>query len=445
MREAFVSLYKKVRLFVLLTVSYVKTNRRLFIIGLALGLFLLTVLPKFFHFEKKTTIGLAGDYTLGTLPLEIQKQISFGLTKTLPDGSVASAAAKSWEITNAGKTITFKLNDKLHWQNGEKFTSEGVNYNLKSVQLTRPSPDTVQLTLQEPFAPLLSVVSQPLFKNGLMGLGQWQVEGLNFSGRFISQISLVNTITQEKEIYKFFSNEEALITALKLGLVGEAQGLRSLHGLETDKHYQITSAVNGKSVATLFFNLQNDTLADKPFRQALTYALPDDFPEGPAANAPVALGNWSESVMAKKYPHSLDLAKKLLGKSPATSSGRIKLTIATSQLLEETAKEIAPSWKELGIDTQIEVFDVPPPNYDVFLTMVELPTDPDQYFLWHSTQSENIAHYKSPKVDKLLEDGRKTLDLKSRKEIYANFERAITEDVPAAFLFYPKLYTIKRT
>jgi peptide/nickel transport system substrate-binding protein len=63
----------------------------------------------------------------------------------------------------------------------------------------------------------------------------------------------------------------------------------------------------------------------------------------------------------------------------------------------------------------------------------------------HSTQNTtNITHLNNPRIDKLLEDGRKTLDLNLRKSIYSDFQRFLVEEVPAIFLFYPETYTLTR-
>ena len=81
----------------------------------------------------------------------------------------------------------------------------------------------------------------------------------------------------------------------------------------------------------------------------------------------------------------------------------------------------------------------------MLLAFWKVPLDPDQYFYWHSTQNlGNIAKYKNVRVDKLLEDGRSTLDFKARKDIYDDFQKVITDDMPAYFLYYPYVYTIAR-
>jgi len=79
------------------------------------------------------------------------------------------------------------------------------------------------------------------------------------------------------------------------------------------------------------------------------------------------------------------------------------------------------------------------------LRSLTVPADPDQYVYWQSTQENtNISNYSSPKIDKLLEDGRKTLDTDARKKIYADFQFYLVDDAPAIFLYYPKVVTIRR-
>ncbi len=434
---------KRLRLVVLLIHSYIKTHWQLFLVGLAASLAILFFAPKFFFQEKIETIGLVGDYTLATLPIEIQNEISIGLTTIMPDGKIASGAASSWEFSDGNKSVTFNLVSSRIWQDGLPFTPDSVNYNLKSVTLTKPAPDKIKLSLLEPFAPLLSIVSQPLFKNGLIGLGTWRADSVRFTGRFVSSITLVNQDTKVKKTYKFFSSETDLGIALKLGAVNQARGLHDKQNFESDPHYALTETTSQKTVAAIFFNLQNQNLDNKTFRQGLSYALPNTFPQGEPATGPFPPTSWAHGKLLKKYPQSVSLAKKFLHPD-ASASSELKLTLQATANLENAAKIVAQNWGEAGVETSIQIVDVPDPAFEAFLTYVELPPDPDQYFLWHTTQPGNISHYKSPKVDKLLEDGRKTINQTERKDIYDNFEKAITEDLPAIFLFYPKLYNIAR-
>jgi peptide/nickel transport system substrate-binding protein len=83
-------------------------------------------------------------------------------------------------------------------------------------------------------------------------------------------------------------------------------------------------------------------------------------------------------------------------------------------------------------------------DYQILLADFTPPIDPDQYSIWHSTQNTNFTHFSNLKIDKLLEDGRRTSDQKLRKEIYQDFQRFLLEDCPAVFLFKSNSYSISR-
>ncbi len=75
----------------------------------------------------------------------------------------------------------------------------------------------------------------------------------------------------------------------------------------------------------------------------------------------------------------------------------------------------------------------------------KVPSDPDQYYFWHSTQKQgNIGNYQNMKIDKILEDGRDTISIEMRKKIYDNYQKIIMDDPPGIFLYYPYIYIITR-
>ena len=80
--------------------------------------------------------------------------------------------AKSWTISEDGKTYTFKLRDDVSFCSGKKFTAEDVIYSFKRLkdpaikgpyawragvikELRAPDPYTVEYELEEPFSELL--------------------------------------------------------------------------------------------------------------------------------------------------------------------------------------------------------------------------------------------------------------------------------------------------
>jgi peptide/nickel transport system substrate-binding protein len=70
----------------------------------------------------------------------------------------------------------------------------------------------------------------------------------------------------------------------------------------------------------------------------------------------------------------------------------------------------------------------------------------DFFAFWHSSQRNdpglNISMYANSKVDKLLEDARKTQDVSVRMEKYKAFETEVRKDVPAVFLYSPEFIYI---
>ena len=146
----------------------------------------------------------------------------------------------------------------------------------------------------------------------------------------------------------------------------------------------------------------------------------------------------------KEYKFNIELAKSLLGKAEISTDSP-QLELSTFPENYSLAQKISESWKAIGVNALIKVVLAFPPDYDVILGTQEIPADPDQYALWHSTQeTTNITHYNNPKIDKLLEEGRKEKDKDQRQQIYREFQRYIIDDAPVRFLIHPSVYTIRR-
>jgi len=450
-----------------LAVAYIRSHYLLFILSSAIGLGLVFWSPKVLELinsQKRTLIiGVVGNVTTANIPLSIQEKLSLGLTSIGEDGKPVSSVASEFYATDSGKKFVFKLKRDLRWHDGTLLKPEEIAYTLKGVKIEKHD-DEITFILPNSFAPLPSLLSQPLFKTGtyktlpflpgfindllyqtgLIGLGEYSLDGIKFNSRFISQLNLVSLKDGSKITYRFYPSSEALLAGLKLGQINAIESVYERPKLD-EKYYLITETVQPNFEAILFFNTAVEPFSEKNFRQGLTYALPNTFEEGESTDTPLPKNSWAKSSAAKKYPQNLDLADSLVGKVASKSSGfRMTIKLSTTPMLLSTAYEIKSNWAKIGIDTNIEVTDTPPTRFQAYLALVELPTDPDQYFLWDSTQETNISSYNSPKVDRLLEDGRQSTDQRVRLINYVDFQKAITEDCPAAFLYYPKVYSVVR-
>ena len=188
---------------------------------------------------------------------------------------------------------------------------------------------------------------------------------------------------------------------------------------------------------------KNSLLSDKKVRKALAYSLPDTFADGKRTYTPYRQEYWFNNS-SEVYQKDLEYANLLLGQTDASKSGGLKVELKTLPQYSALAKEIARYWKKIGIDTKIETVDAVPSLYQAFLGELPVLKDPDQYTLWHTGQRSNITNYKNLRIDKLLEDGRRTYKIEDRTKIYADFQKYLLDDMPATFLFFPYTYTLTR-
>ncbi len=417
--------------------ALIRENKGLFGLGLTVGILIIFLATHFSSLfpsrQKNSRIGVIGNYTLATLPYFIQEELSFGLTRVLSDQTATPAAAVSWEATDSGRLYAFKLNPNLYWHDGKKFLASDINYNFADVRINPGKDNTVVFHLKSSYAPLPSAVSQPLFRPGFIGLGKYRLSGVQLNGRFLRSLAITkNHGGKETITYRFYPTKTMATTALKLG---EVQKIIDV--------YDPRGAPDYREEAVVLLNTRSGDLADKSFRQALAYSLPDHFTQGQEADGPIPPTSWFYNPNLKKYPQDFAQGKELVKKSLSSSSATLRLV--TSDDLSPVAEILAANWAKIGVQTKITVSDVIPSDYDAFLTYLEIPSDPDQYLFWHSTSDQNISGYKSPKVDRLLEEGRQILDPEVRKDKYAEFQKAITEDLPALFLYFPKVYTLTRS
>ena len=116
-----------------------------------------------------------------------------------------------------------------------------------------------------------------------------------------------------------------------------------------------------------------------------------------------------------------------------------EIILTSTPNLEDVGKEIILAWRSLGFDAKLRVESGVPQNFQTLLITQSIPVDPDQYFLWHATATKtNIAKVDVKRIDKDLEDGRKIINEDDRKIKYFDFQKALLEEAPAIFLYFPK-------
>jgi len=428
--------------------AFISRFKALILIGILLGfcffLALKFVLLPFFTAKENQRIGLVGKYRLDSLPGEVLSLISFGLTKVGPDGSFEPMLAKSWETPDKGKTWIFHIDDNFTWQDGSKIKSSDISYNFSDVEIEKPDEKTIIFKLKNPFSPFPGVVSKPIFKKGLLGLGDWKVKKVSLSGNYVEEIVLVNKNKNQKT-YKFYPTEDRLKLAFKLGQVDILENIFDPSPFDKWGFLNIEKKVNTREIVTIFFNTTDKYLSEKTIRQALYYAIDRNKLSLNKAISPIYPESWAYNPLVKPYDYDPEKAKNLIKSLPEQSKEGMEIKLTTTPAMLAVAEEIVKMWQEMGIKAQVQALPIIPDDYQALLVIFESPVDPDQYSIWHATQTAiNYSKYKNPRIDALLEEGRSKLDLEERRKIYLDFQRFLLEDAPAAFLYHPDIYTISR-
>jgi len=397
--------------------------------------------------KKVQKIGYWGIYRTDTLPHEILSDISYGLTKVNPDGTVSPAASYSWQIRNNGKEYVFKIKKGQYFHNNDELTSKSLNLNFKDVRKEIIDNYTVSFFLKEPYSPFLVSLSKPIFALNFSGLGIFKVTKVELNGGFVKKIILQNKKgSGNKKIISFYPTEEALKTAFALGEIDVAQALTDvkIKGSDTASwtNTQIGKRVDYSRLFTIFYNNADSILSNKKTRQALSFALPDKMERGERAYSPIS----PKSVFFAKTPNygisDLDIARSLV--SPGKEIKNKTFEISVNEENKDLAEKITSYWNKIGVKTKIKLVSGIPGSFQILIYPIMLPHDPDQYALWHSGQTNNISKYKSMRIDKLLEDGRSITDAEKRVNIYSDFQKYLIDDSPATFVYFPYVYTLSR-
>ncbi len=236
-----------------------------------------------------------------------------GLTRIMPDGTVAPDLAQRWDISEDGKQYTFHLRRDLRWHDGEPLTSADVAFTLRQlldpgfrgdplladawlgVIVATPDADTIEFTLKQPYAPFLA-------RNTTLGilpfhlLGELSAEAL-FESSFnlepvgagpyvLSELSSREATLSANPRYhlerpaiatiklRFFSDYPGALRALQSGelnglMVREVASARQLSELRQMRGMRMEEVQRG-AYAVLLLNNERVPFDDERVREAIS-------------------------------------------------------------------------------------------------------------------------------------------------------------------------------
>ena len=410
------------------------------------------------------------------------------LVRFEPDMTPVGELAESWEVSRDGLAWTFKLRQGVKFHDGQELTSADVKFTFDRLFEKSPGKSDfiavdqveptgkygVKFTTKEPFAGLLAALGgfwgfiineAGVKKHGdlnkaAVGTGPYVLEDWKVEQQMVLKKNPAyfkkGLPHVDQVILRVIPDEANIVAALRTGQIHHAF-------IEDNKNYNLLKdekTLTGYRSSRLGYDYLNITatrgpLKDVRVRQAISWAVDRSQVMRVAtagfgrltapATAPMKQWQLPEEQWMRYYKPDLDKAKKLMADAGVASGFTVKcMVIPTFPTMVSGAPVIAAQLKRIGITMEIENVEYALwikqwLAHDFDMTMNTTPgyADPDTAFFraLHSTKGQNWNSWSVPELDALLEDGRRTMDGKKRKEIYDKVQLMILENVPHLWLF----------
>jgi peptide/nickel transport system substrate-binding protein len=422
----------------------------------------------------------------------------------MPNLATEVPTVENGGISADGLTYTFKIRDDAKFSDGTPLTSADVLFSHELImnpdfvpgtrvghdqitEISAPDPATITMTIKETYAPFLYTWADTYIvpKHLLEG-----VEDPNTND--FTSISPIGsgpyTLAERKAgeyltlkanpayhgpgpyldtlIVKYVPDLTMLFTQFKTGEV-DVTGIQGITADNVAEAETLEGKVINKGatafVEFIYMNFGKPVFQDLAVRQALYAAMDKDNIIGKVyygVHTPTQsyLADKSWAYNADLEPHAFDIegAKKILddaGWAPGADGIRekdgVKLsfsnsTTAGNKVREQAQQYLQQTWKEIGVDMQINNMPAAviwgdyfnKSEYDSVMVGWNNPPDPDaisrfgsKYIPAKGGAGQNTCQYENPKVDELLEAGVKELDQAKRAEIYKEVQQVLRDDL----------------
>lgn len=273
----------------------------------------------------------------------------------------------------------------------------------------------------------------------------------------------------------FFSSEEKLADAFRQRKIDSEGFVSPLNiGDILNKGGVVKNLALPRIFGVFFNSANNPVFEEKEARLALDTALDKQFiidevlgGYGLAADSPIPEGSLGALSFEKdnlNKKEKIEKAKEILTKNgwkinkdgifeknSKKKTIKLEFDVSTSNAanLVKTAEILKNTWEQMGVRVNIKIFEIGDlnevvirkRNYEALLFGEIIGRDPDPFPFWHSSQRSdpglNIAMYANQKVDELLEEARKEINLEKKVEIYKLFQKEVRNDQAAIFLYSP--------
>lgn len=414
----------------------------------------------------------------GAIDSVLYSNVFEGLTRFGPDGSILRGLAESWEISEDGKTYTFKLQSGVKFHDGTEMTAEDVKFSLdrarsddsqnaqkalftgiESVEVV--DPQTVAVTLSAPNGSLLfnlawgdAVIVAPEsienIKTNPIGTGAFRfsnwVQGdridLEKNADYWGTPAKLDNVT-----FKFISDPTAAFAAVMAEDVNAFVGFpapENLPQFEADPRFQVlVGSTEGETI--LSTNNKLPPLDNVKVREAIAHAIDRQaiidgamFGYGTPIGTHFAPHNPDYVDLTANSAYDPELSKKLLAEAGYPDGFTTTLKLPPPSYARRGGEIIAAQLRAVGIETEISNLEWAQWLEQVFrgkdygLTIVSHvePMDigiyarPDYYF-----------QYDNPEFQKLFENLTAENDPEKRSELLKQAQEMLSKDYVNGYLF----------
>lgn len=368
--------------------------------------------------------------------------------------------------------------------------------NWIGVKAEKIDDKTVSLTLKQAYSPFiqnttLGILPKHIWKDvsveefpfsqlniKAIGSGPYKVDSISYTGnglpkeyklKSFNKYSLGKPYITNINI-KSFLNEKEVVDAYKNGDIESMHSVspKQLTNLDTKNSQVLLSPLPrifgvffNQNVAPVFLNKEVRVALDMASdKQAIVDSILGGY--GQVINNPVPfekaenLSSTTTSQIEKARELLLKNGWKLntsgiFEKKDTKGTVRLSFSISTGNApeLKEAALLLQKQWQALGAEVEVKIFEIgdlnqnviKPRKYDTLLFGTVIGRDLDLYPFWHSSGRNspglNIALYTNVKVDRILENFRKTNSKKEQDAYLQSFKKEIAGDVPAVFTYSP--------
>jgi len=406
--------------------------------------------------------------------------------------NVRPALAERWEIPDR-LTYIFHLHHGVKFHDGRPLTSRDVKWTFDSMlqgkirstktaayrfvdRVEARDDYTVVFHLKEPFATLLWNLSDGAMGIVPYGSGDEISRQPIGSGpfRFISAEPDKEVIIERNPDYwgekarlervRFMVVPDTTTRALELrkgsaDIVSNALTSDLVLALEREPNLEVLHGP-GTVLNYLAFNLRDPILKDVRVRRAIAFAINRQpmieylwrgFAQ-PAASV-LPRQSWAYNAEVPGYDYDPRRARQILDTAGYRAVGGVRFHLTMKTSTEETTRLIAAvlqqQLREVGIALDIRTFefatffsDVTSGAYQLYsLRWIGGNEDPDIFeYAFHSAKfpphGANRSYYSNPRIDALIDQARSELDQNTRKQLYAEIQQILADELPYVNLWY---------